>query len=315
MAEYLPDGRWALQGRRVNTYKHRQFFRLFVCILTWAALVAPGTVSGQTPSTEVVLIGEEQAPRIDGDLSDAVWSEASWFEDFRQSVPDFGEPATQPTRVGFLLDNRYLYVGVYCEDDSPDEIRANKLRLRDEPQTDDHIELIFDTYRDEIRGFVFIVNPLGAKEEGLVNGFMRYTWNWDEVWQVRTEITDRGWQAEFRIPLRLLRYGREEEQTWGVNLKRVVRRLQEESYLSAPPPPYEISSLNFAGELRGLELGKRQRNLQAIPYGLVGLVRETDPDGGEDLEDSFGEVGLDVKYSITSNLTLDGTYNTEWAQV
>ena len=279
------------------------------------ALLAAGPAWAQVPSTEVVLIGEEQAPRIDGDLSDAVWSEAVWFDDFRQSVPDFEEPATQPTRVGFLLDTHYLYVAVRCDDDSPDEIRAYKLRHRDEPQTDDHIELIFDTYRDEIRGTVFVVNPLGAKEEGLVNGYMRYTWNWDEVWQVRTEVTERGWQAEFRIPLRLLRYGSDREQTWGVNLKRVVRRLQEESYLSAPPPPYDISSLNFAGELRGLELGKRQRNLQAIPYGLAGLVRETDPDGGDDLSDSFNEIGLDAKYSVTSNLTLDGTFNTDFSQV
>jgi len=279
------------------------------------ALFLAGSARAQVPAAEVVRIGEDQAPRIDGSLTDPVWVEARWFEDFRQSVPDFGEPAVEPTRVAFLLDEHSLFVAVVCDDSRPDLIRAQKLRHRDRPQTDDHIEVVFDTYRDEIRGTVFLVNPLGAKEEGLVNGFMRYTWNWNEVWEVEAQITDAGWQAEFRIPLRLLRYRGDSEQTWGVNVKRVVRRLQEESYLSAPPPPYEISSLNFAGELSGLHLGKRQRNLQLIPYALGGLVRETDPEAEEELSDSLAELGLDVKYSITSDLTLNATINTDFSQV
>ncbi len=278
-------------------------------------LVFAGAASGQVPTAQVLQINNEQAPRIDGSLGDPVWDQADWFQDFRQSEPDFGQPATQPSRVAFLVDEHSLYIAIRCLDDSPGEIRAHKLRYRDRPQTDDHVEVIFDTYRDEIRGTIFVVNPLGSKDEGLVNGYQRYEWNWDEVWEVRTEITDSGWQAEFRIPLRLLNYHSNTEQTWGVNVKRMVRRLQEASYLSAPPPPYDISSLNFAGELTGLELGGRQRNLQAIPYGLAGLVRETDPEGGDDLTDSIAEVGLDVKYSITSSLTLNATYNTDFSQV
>jgi hypothetical protein len=279
------------------------------------ALTLAGFGWAQGPSVAVHPIREDQAPRIDGTLTDAAWEEARWFEDFRQSVPDFGEPAKEPTRVAFLLDQYNVYIAVVCEDSRPDLIRAQKLRHRDRPQTDDHIEVIFDTYRDQIRGTVFVVNPLGAKEEGLVNGFMRYTWNWNEVWEVRSLVTESGWQAEFRIPLRLLRYRGDSEQSWGVNVKRVVRRLQEESYLSAPPPPYEISSLNFAGELSGLELGSRQRNLQLIPYALGGTARETDPETEEELSDSLTEIGLDVKYSITSDLTLNGTLNTDFSQV
>jgi len=280
------------------------------------ALFLAAPAWGQAPAVDVVPIDVDRAPRIDGSLTDPAWAEASWFEDFRQSVPDFGEAAVETTRVAFLLDEQSLYVAVICDDSRPDLIRAQKLRYRDRPQTDDHIEVIFDTYRDEIRGTIFVVNPLGAKEEGLVNGYMRYNWNWNEVWEVRAQITGTGWQAEFRIPLRLLRYRGETEQAWGVNVKRVVRRLQEDSYLSAPPPPYDISSLNFAGELRGLVLGKRQRNLQLIPYALGGLARETDPeDAGEELSDSLAEVGLDVKYSITSDLTLNGTFNTDFSQV
>jgi hypothetical protein len=283
-------------------------------VFAMALMLAPFAWA-QGPSIAVHPIHEDQAPRIDGTLTDPAWSAARWFEDFRQSVPEFGASAIEPTRVAFLLDRNNLYIAVVCDDSRPDLIRAQKLRHRDQPQTDDHVEVIFDTYRDQIRGTVFVVNPLGAKEEGLVNGFMRYTWNWNEVWGVRAQVTEAGWQAEFRIPLRLLRYRGDSEQTWGVNVKRVVRRLQEESYLSAPPPPYEISSLNFAGELSGLELGSRQRNLQLIPYALGGTVRETDPETEDALSDSIAELGLDVKYSITSDLTLNGTFNTDFSQV
>jgi hypothetical protein len=248
-------------------------------------------------------------------ISEDAWQKASWFDDFRQSVPHFNEPATEYTRVAFLHDAHNIYVAVYCEDSAPEEIRANKLRHRDHPSSDDHVQIVFDTYRDEVRGTVFVVNPHGSKEEGLSNGYHRYTWSWDEVWDVKTRITERGWQAEFRIPLRLLRYGSESRQEWGVNVQRAVKRKQEESYLSAPPPPFEISALNYAGVLTGLNLGERQRNLQVIPYGLVGAVRETDEESGKELSDSIGEFGFDVKYSITSDLTLDATYNTDFAQV
>ncbi len=261
----------------------------------------------------VARIESDQAPTIDGSLDESVWQRPEWVGGFRQSVPDFGEPAREPTEVALLLDGHSLYVGVRCFDSAPELIRANKLRHRDEPDTDDHIELIFDTYRDEIRGTIFVVNPLGAKEEGLVNGYQRYNWDWDEVWHVRARITPDGWQAEMEIPLRVLRYPSGGDRVWGVNVVRVVRRLQEESYLSPPPPPYDISSLNFAAGLGGIRLEARQRNLQLIPYGLVGLTRSER--GDDEDSDSFDEIGLDAKYAVTSDLMLNATFNTDFSQV
>jgi len=287
-------------------------------VLLLAALLvisAAAWAADSSPVVQAQRVDPEQLPRIDGRLDDAAWQTAVWFDDFVQSVPDVGQPATEPSAVAFLFDDRHVYVAVRCDDSAPALIRAQKLRHRDEPQTDDHVEIIFDTYQDQIRGTVFIVNPLGAKEEGLVHGYQRYTWDWNEVWHVATEVTEGGWQAEFRIPLRVLRYRAAREQQWGINVKRVVRRTQEESYLAMVPPPYDISSLNFAGTLTGLELGQRQRNLQLIPYVLAGGLEEVDLTTGEPDSRTIGEVGLDLKYSITSDLTLDATTNTDFAQV
>ncbi|MCP4898514.1 MAG: carbohydrate binding family 9 domain-containing protein [bacterium] len=269
----------------------------------------------QAPTLELLRINTGEEPEIDGNLEDPVWEKATWFADFRQSVPHFEAPATEPTNVAFLLDDLYVYVAVRCDDSAPELIRAQKLRHRDNPSNDDHIQLIFDTYMDQIRGTIFVVNPLGAKEEGLVNGYHRYTWSWDEVWRVETQITDKGWQAEFRIPVRLLRYSGAAEQSWGINVKRVVRRKQEETYISPPAPPYDISSLNFAATLTGVKLGKRPRNLQFIPYVLGGALQESSSDTDEDENSTVSEFGFDVKYSLTSDLTLDATYNTDFAQV
>ena len=189
-------------------------------------VLAAGAASADAPVVQAVRIPGAEAPRIDGELDDAAWRTATWFGEFRQSVPDFGAPPREPTRVAFLFDEHNVYVGVRCDDSAPELIRARKLRHRDEPETDDHIELVFDTYRDQIRGTVFVVNPLGAKEEGLINGYQRYTWNWNEVWEARARITETGWQTELRIPLRVLHYDSGFEQTWGVNVKRVERSLQ-----------------------------------------------------------------------------------------
>ena len=252
---------------------------------------------------------------VDGSLSEQAWQGAAWFSDFRQSVPDFGEPATEVTSVAFLFDDHYLYIAVRCDDSAPELIRANKLRHRDEPESDDHVKVVLDTYRDLIRGTVFVVNPNGAKEEGLISGYEHYNWDWNEVWEARAATTPAGWQVELAIPLRLLRYSSAPEQEWGINVVRVVRRKQEEVYVSPPPPPYDISSLNYAATLTGLELGERQRNLQLIPYALAGTIRETEPAMGVEQRSSMSELGADLKYSLTSDLTLDATYNTDFAQV
>ncbi len=283
-----------------------------VLALISLALALP--VRGQLRDLACSRVPAGQAPHIDGTLTDPAWRHATWYDDFRQSVPDYGEPARQPTHVAFCYDDHNLYVAVRCDDD-PALIRATRLRYRDEPANDDHVEVVFDTYRDQVRGTVFIVNPLGSKEEGLIDGYEHYTWSWDEVWDVRTAITDTGWQAELRIPFRVLRYGSTPEQVWDVNVARIVRRTQEASYLVPPRPPFDISSLNYAATLSGLELTSHQRNLQLIPYVLGGAVRETDPVTGRRRSRTLSEWGFDVKYSLTPGLTLDATYNTDFAQV
>lgn len=247
----------------------------------------------------------------DGALNEKAWSEAVWFSDFRQSVPNLGEKASERTETAILFDNEFIYVGVRCFDSEPDKIIANQLMHREDLQQDDHIRVIFDTYRDETRGTMFIVNSLGTKEEGQVGGYRNYNLDWNEVWEAGAQRFDKGWEAELAIPLRILRYKSGDDLTWGINIQRTIMRKVENVYIVPPTPPFDISSLNFAADLEGLSLKPVGINLQILPYVLAGVTR--DEVAGE--TENNTEVGLDAKYAITSDLVLDVTANTDFAQV
>lgn len=278
-----------------------------------AFVFAASGLANDTSNSNITIqcIATDAEIRIDGSFDDPTWRDANWFSDFRQSVPYLGEKATEKTEVAFAYDDHNIYVAVRCFDTQANKIVATKLRHRDKPDNDDHVQVIFDTYRDQIRGYIFVVNPLGSKEEGQVSGRRRYNWDWNEVWEAKSSITREGWQAEIRIPFRVLRFSGASEQEWGVNVLRAIKRKQESVYIVPPMQMYDISALNFAAVLTGLRDIKPERNIQLKPFALAGLIHDAEEGGTEASRD----LGLDVKYSISSDLTLDVTVNTDFAQV
>lgn len=252
----------------------------------------------------------ESGPAIDGALTDAVWMNAAWFSNFRQSEPRYGEPASEKTEVAFLYDTNNIFIGVRCLDSNPSGILARQLQHRGHMDPDDIVAVMLDTYGDQQRGFLFMVNPLGAKEESQISGRSSND-DWNEVWEVAASIDDAGWYAEFRIPLRVLRFDSNANRPWRANVGRRIQRKREEVYIVPPQPMFDIGDLNYAVELHGLDLKPSERNLQVIPYGLAGVDKR-----GEDGDyESTTDAGVDLKYSLTSNLTLDMTVNTDFAQV
>jgi hypothetical protein len=178
----------------------------------------------------------------------------------------------------------------------------------------DSFQIIFDGHLDRQNGFIFGTNPLGMEydaqitREGEDKGF---NINWDGSWQVRSRITEIGWSAEFAIPFRTLRYPQVESPIWGLNFQRNIRRRNERSFWASLPRQFKLPRLSLAGTLTGLEVSKH-RNLKFIPY-VRGDVSREGVIGSE--THRTGEAGFDVKYSFTPSLTLDLTYNTDFAQV
>ena len=283
-----------------------------------------------TPEAEVPLAVAaygEAAPTLDGDvLGDPAWAEAQPITGFWQTTPDEGQAASERTEVRILYTDRALYVGVVCYDREPAGIIVSDSR-RDAPLDEtDSFRLIFDTYLDGQNGFVFGTNPAGIEydaqvtKEGQGSSFGRQqigsggglNVNWDGSWDVRTQITEVGWVAEFEIPFRTLRFPAGESQTWGVNFQRNIRRRNERAFWSKLPRQYDLYRVSRAGRLTDLEVPP-PRNLQIMPYVLGQAARDYTVVDSE--TDGTGDFGVDLKYSITPSMTLDATYNTDFAQV
>lgn len=275
--------------------------------------MGPAHASGPSPESlakrRAHIVKVTEAPAIDGVLDEGVWREAEVLTDFVQRVPHYGEPASDATEIRLLRDERYIYVGA-CMRQEPATIRRNKLRHRDSIFLDDTIEVVFDTFHDQRRGYIFLANPNGAKHDTQVDGIRRYNDSWDEVWDVQTSLQPDGWCAEFRIPVRVLRFqpGRD---VWGFNVQRRIQAKKEWDYWAPIPPQYDISHLGLAGEISGFGDLRQQRNLQVIP-ALVSTRLQTAAAGDVSytLKPSF-----DLKYVLGANLTLDMTANTDFAQV
>ena len=286
----------------------------------------PTTGFGLTPAERYTVAPRrvERGPQLDGRLDDQVWLSAAIIDDFIQQEPSEGDPATERTVVRLLYDARALYIGVEAFDSQPDgviatEMRRDSLRLLDE----DNFQIILDTFHDRRSGYMFVTSPLGAKLEQQVaeegeggfrgNNSSNINVNWDGVWDVATRRTDDGWVAEIAIPMVTLRFPKAERQVWGVNFMRNIRRKNEQVFWAPISKEYRLTRVSQAGTMTGLTAINQGTDLRITPYVLAGGKQdrvETRLDGS-----GFSDVGLDVKYGVTSGLNLDLTLNTDFAQV
>lgn len=269
-------------------------------------------------------------PRIDGRLDEEVWQRARAIEDFTQREPRQGEPVSEHTVVRIMTDKDALYVGAWLFDRTPSGIVPGE-RIRDAVLTNsDYFGIVLDTYHDRQNGFVFATTPSGIEYDGQVtkegegggvfqsgqsrvqSGSMGgFNLNWDATWSVATSVDSAGWYAEIRIPFATLRYGGGGTQVWGLNLVRGIRRGNEESFWAPIPRQFNLMRLSMAGTLEGITVPSR-RVATVTPYVLGAAKKEYVPEPATDYP---FEIGGDAKFGLTPSLTLDLTYNTDFAQV
>jgi hypothetical protein len=299
---------------------------LRVPLLAAVYAFAPLAVLAQDGGRPSLTIGPatDARPVIDGVVDDEVWSSATPFTSFIQQEPNEGAQATERTELRFLLDRQHLYVSLICFDSEPQNILVSQSRRDADLGDTDSVRVLLDTFNDGQNAFVFGTNPFGIEYDGQVmaegqtgqggggSGAAGFNLNWDADWTVRAQITSRGWEAEFAIPLKTLRYNPGDERTWGVNVMRNIRRKNEQVFLSPVPRGYNLYRVSVAGKLQGLRLPVR-RDVRLIPY-VSGTVNDdktlfTDPTR------QTADVGLDFKWGVRADLTLDLTVNTDFAQV
>lgn len=306
--------------------KVRTFAGVARAVALATLVAAPASAQTLAPRPSLAAVKVAQAPVVDGRITgDAAWDAAPAGGGFTQVAPSQGAPMSERTEVRVVYTDTTLYVGITAFDATPSDIVSANPKRDGALDETDSVRLILDTYRDRQSGFVFGTSPAALEydaqvvNEGQGGNFTSgqaggsgggFNINWDGTWRVATAITGTGWSAEFAIPFRTLRYPDDPEQRWGFNVQRTIRRRNESGFWAQMPRQYDLNRLSMAGELTGLQI-PQQRNLKIFPY-VLGLARNG---MGAGRTISKGEIGADVKYSVTPSLTLDVTVNTDFAQV
>ena len=281
--------------------------------LTWPPAGEAGQIDYRTAHTERTLpaVRATTPITIDGALDEPDWVRAPVARGFIQSDPREGEPATEDTDVRVLYDGNNLYFGVFAHDREPYNILTSELTKDFNRESGDDFEIILDTFHDERNGYVFATNARGAKWDAqTINEGLEVNENWDGLWDVKTRITTEGWYAEIAIPFRTLRFHSADDQTWGINFQRRIRRRNEDSFWAPVPRIYDLQRVSLAGTLAGLSGVRPGNDIRLKPYVLGSAGKSRSVNVGTD-----GDVGLDVKYGVTSGLTWDFTVNTDFSQV
>ena len=278
-------------------------------------LAVPGccSVSGPPVLRAVRVAGHEI--RIDGRADEEPWQRAQVATDFVQFEPSEGQPATERTEARVLYGDEALYVAIRAFDRDPSGI-VGQLTRRDQDSYSDQVGVVVDSYFDRRTAFHFQVNPVGVKQDIYRFDDTREDSGWDAVWDVSTSIDEKGWTAEFRIPYSQLRFRDADVQTWGINFVRKIAR-HDETDVWAPTTRRDAAVVSRFGELQGLENLSAPRRLEIVPY-TVGRLQRAAGDADNPFyrsSQTFGTVGADLKYGLTSDLTLDVTLNPDFGQV
>ena len=254
---------------------------------------------------------------IDGKLDDAAWAAATPITELVQSTPDEGKPATQKTEIRILYDAAALYVGARMYDSLGRAGVRSALARRDQVMnggnslTSDRIALVFDTFRDKNSRNWFELNPAGVKGDHQ-NGDPSY----DPVWEGASNIDSLGWTAEFRIPFSQLRFSRDPNQVWGMQIWREVNRRNEQD-MWAFWRSNEYGGPAYFGTLEGITLNSQPRQIEIVPYATTRskMQRAQPGDPFHSNTEINYRAGGDLKVNLTSNLTLDATVNPDFGQV
>ena len=307
-----------------------------------AAAVPVGVLAGR-PSVSAARADE--APSIDGQLDDAIWQRATRITEFIQMSPIEGAPPSEDTEVYIAYDDDNLYVGLYAHYSDPGTVRANRVDRDRAGFGDDTISIYFDPFLDQQRAYVFTLNGYGVQGDSLLNargggggrgggrggrsggggfsggrggfgGVPRGDSSWDVLFESGGTLVGDGWTAEMAIPFKSLRYPAVGDQAhrWGFQIARQIREKDETVVWS--PISRDISGfLPQMGLLEGLSGLSTSRNLEILPTVTAVQVGNLKTTNGEFPTETVPEGGVNLKYGLTSNLTLDATYNPDFSQI
>ncbi len=319
---------------------------VLVCANSIGAQVPPGTIAGAStavlalppgiagaapPSLPSTVARDDQGHvtvravrlssplRVDGALDEELYRSATPISDFIQVDPRGGEPATEKTEVWIAFDSTNVYVAMRAHESQPERMIVNEMR-RDSFNLfqNENFQFAFDTFFDRRNSVSFQFNPLGGRMDGQVTNESQFNADWNPLWRLQVRRQADGWTAEAAIPFKSLRYKQGSTQLWGFQARRISRWKNEISYLTLLPRNVGNNGharVSLYAPMIGLELPQTgTRVLDLKPYVTSSVTTDRNPSAP--LDNVLGKnAGLDVKYSLTQNMTADLTVNTDFAQV
>ncbi|MEA1882206.1 MAG: DUF5916 domain-containing protein [Candidatus Marinimicrobia bacterium] len=273
-------------------------------------------VAQDRPSVQAVFTSE--LIRVDGILDDSVWAAIDPVTEFIQREPMDGKVPTENSEMRIAYNSKYIYFGFHFYDKNPELIRATILNRGGWIHRDDKLEIALDTYHDRRNAYLFELNPLGTQDDALITDENRPgldEWAWDGVYISEGKVTETGWILEVAIPWTTLRFPNEDELTMGLAVKRYINRKNESAIWPHIPLDYKsgIYQVSQYADLTGIKNIKQGKDIKIKPYGIAGSQKLQ---ANEDqVKERIGDGGFDIYYGIKSNLTLNLTYNTDFAQV
>jgi hypothetical protein len=292
----------------------RGWIVLCSCLMFAAlAFAASAQEIAAPPRPQVQAVRAATAPVVDGDLSDPVWKDAPELTGFTQRDPNEGQPAVGQTRVKVVYDDDAIYFGAVMEDSAA----ATPLLARRDSDLNngDYIRVSIDSQHDRLNGAAFVVNASNVQMDMILYNDIYDDISWDAVWSsaVKTGLT--GWTAEMRIPYSQLRFPAKDVHTWGLNVSRWNARTRENSRLVHTAKKDSGFVSRFA-DLSGISNIQPKRRFEVVPYGVArtDLASRADNPFVPASEHRM-DAGVDLKYGLTSSLTLTGTINPDFGQV
>ena len=283
--------------------------RSLLLALLFSFLTATLSYSQAEGQKELKALRISGKPKIDGKLTEECWQAADVAKDFVQYEPYNDSTPTFPTRVMIVFDDNSIYIGAIMYDSEPGKI-MRELGPRDSDELNSDLFLVsFSPYNDGLNSFDFFLYASGVQAD-VKNFSTGSDISWDAVWKSEVSITEEGWVAEMEIPWSALRFPKTEQQVWGLNFAREIRRIRETSTWNFLDKKID-GILNQAGVLAGIGNIKPPLRLSFEPY-LSSTVAKEPPANTWDFRFNGG---MDLKYGINESFTLDMTLIPDFSQV
>jgi len=279
-----------------------------IFILLFILFIKTGNAQRSFPDTVIAAYTNSKI-NFDGKLSESFWQTTNSINNFTQRELNFGQAASEQTKVAVVYDNLALYIGVWCYQ-KEGSIRAKFMQRDFSYEEDDNFKVALSPFNDKRNGYLFVINPNGARADLLVAGAEEGNKDWNGVWDAKTSITNEGWFAEIRIPFNSLQFRKDSLYNWDINFERDIRYKNEQVLWQGWTRDCSIYCFVNAGILKGLKNIGYAKKFELKPYAL-GIFDKLQNQSTK----VNGKLGGDLNVNITPTLKLNITANTDFAQV